>query len=78
MGYDSLNITHSITINNTNGYSCDIINDKWVENGIVNIISNGNNVSVETSDNESISVINHNDGVFTFIMPTKDVTITIN
>lgn len=76
--YQPINLLHNITIGETNGYTCDIVNTQWVENGVVNVISNGNNVSVLTTDDTSVDVINHNDGVFTFDMPNQDVIISVS
>lgn len=77
LGYTPLDLLHNIEIGNTNGFTCSVINTKWVENGVVNIESNGNNVSVLAADGTSINVTNHNDGVFTFDMPSQDVTISV-
>ena len=76
--YEQLELLRNINIGDTGGYTCSIITNKWVVGGIVNVVSNGNTVSVSDSDNTLIEVTNHNDGVFTFIMPNKDVTITVS
>ena len=76
--YNPLDLLRNITIGNTNGKTCSLITDKWVAGGIVNVMSNGSTVSVVDSDSTAVAVTNHNDGVFTFIMPNKDVTITVS
>ena len=76
--YKQLDLLHNITIGGTNGYTCDVVSLQWVENGVVNVMSNGNSVSVIAKDGTPITVTNHNDGVFTFDMPNQDVTISVS
>ena len=78
LGYNRLDLLHSIAIGETNGYSCSVINTQWVEGGVVNVLSNGTSVSVTAKDGTAITVTNHNDGVFTFDMPSQDVTISVS
>jgi hypothetical protein len=77
MDYPILNISHSIKVNdNSNiGYTC---SDRWVEGGVFNIHTKSNTLSAVSASGNPIDVINHNDGVFTFIMPDSDVEITIS
>lgn len=76
--YEQLELLHNITIGEIGNYTCSIINNKWVEGGIVNVFSNGNTVTVTDANNNNVVVTNHNDGVFTFEMPNTDVTITVS
>jgi hypothetical protein len=77
MGYSSLKLSHSISVNdNSNiGYTCF---EKWVEGGVFNIHTKSTAVSAVDASGNSLEVLNHNDGVFTFIMPDSDVEITIS
>ena len=76
MGYSSLELFHSIIVNDYSniGYTCF---DTWVEGGVFSIHTTSNTVSAIDTNGNSLDVINHNDGVFTFIMPDSDVEITI-
>jgi len=71
-GYDTLNISYNIELKGSASY-CP---NKWVRGGIVSIHTSATNISVTTKDNTKINVINHNNGIFTFYMPSSDVTVT--
>lgn len=61
--------------NSNIGYTCF---DEWVEGGVFNIHTKSTAVSAVDASGNSLEVLNHNDGVFTFIMPDSDVEITIS
>lgn len=76
LGYNFNTNLRNISVNDTLniGYTC---YEKWAVGGIFNIRTSSNNVTASYSGG-SIPVTNHNDGVFTFIMPDGDVTINIS
>ena len=76
--YEPLELLHNINIGSIGAFTCSLITNKWVAGGVVNVFSNGNTVTVTDSDNNNVPVTNHNDGVFSFEMPNKDVTISIS
>lgn len=80
-------LVHNITLNTTK-VTAEIVNSRWIESGIMTIrILSGEvtSISVKDSDNNSIAITSRtNDNnteynvYYTFVMPNKDVTITIN
>ena len=75
-GYAPLNYIHNVSVvdNNNIGY---VAFSQWVYRGIFNIQTNASVVSVKAG-NQSISVKNMGDGVWTFIMPNENVVINIS
>lgn len=81
MNYDTINAVHSVTVNNSS-LAIPSYFSNWVTGGRFNLQVNDKtlvtSVTAIDEDNNSISVMNHNDGVFSFDMPDSNVIITIN
>lgn len=75
-GYDELDERHDVNVvdNSNIGYTCF---PNWVANGIFSIHTTATTVTATYGSGTAITVTNHNNGVFTFIMPDADVTITL-
>ena len=78
MGYETLSLFKSLTIGQTNEKTCELLDTRWVVGGVVNVRSSGNSLTVLTDGGETVSVTNHNDGMFTFEMPDDNVTISVS
>lgn len=76
MQYPILNIAHDITVidNSSVGYICF---DKWVKGGVFNIQTAATQVTAIDANSKAITVTKRNNGVFTFIMPDANVSITL-
>lgn len=77
MQYPQLDLSHNITVNDFSniGYTCF---KKWVEGGVFNIHTTADNVQATDESGNALKITDHNDGVFSFIMPNSDVKIVIS
>ena len=75
LGYEFKSNLRNVVVKDDNsiGYACF---DKWAVGGVFNITTNATTVIASHSGGQ-INVTNHNDGVFTFIMPNENVNITL-
>ena len=77
IGYATLDEQHDVTVvdGSSIGYTCF---SSWVANGIFNIKTTATTVTAVDANNNALTVTNHGDEFFTFVMPDTDVTITIS
>lgn len=77
MQYPQLNLSHNIIVNDISniGYTCF---NKWVEGGVFNIHTTADNVLAVDKNGNALKITDHNDGVFSLIMPDSDVKIIIS
>ena len=79
LGYSELKgLLHNINIGDITSHTCEIVNSKWIEGGIVNVKSDGSTITIITDGGLTVDAVNHNDGFFTFEMPGDNVTIDIS
>lgn len=76
IGYATLDEQHDVTVvdGGSIGYTCF---SSWVANGIFNIKTTATTVTAVDANSNALTVTNHGDEFFTFVMPDTDVTITI-
>lgn len=76
LGYEVLDELNQITYVDTGaiGYTAPT---QWVKGGIVSVHTTATSVSAVDSASNPITVTNHQDGVFTFVMPNTSATVTL-
>lgn len=75
VNYEEVSAAYNITMDSSVGGT---VPKKWVKGGVVTIYAPGASGVSVSSDTSSIEVTDHDNGYYTFYMPSADVTVSIS